>query len=162
MSDGLIAMSTPWAPIFLCRRNSASAVATRVAATAGFVGVAGELSQFQQTHGVSIDGVDLTTSALPDGWRSRLAKVQNENTAAPGGQPQYIGWCLDKEDLCVAKLCAFREKDRNFVDALISGNLVDPTLIADGIKTVPARYSSNIERAVAWLAYRSNPGDRTT
>ena len=126
------------------------------------VGVAGELSQFQQTHGFSIDGVDLTTSALPDGWRSRLAKVQNENTAAPGGQPQYIGWCLDKEDLCVAKLCAFREKDRNFVDALISGNLVDPTLIADRIKTVPARYSSNIERAVAWLAYRSNPGDRTT
>lgn len=29
------------------------------------------------------------------------------------------GWCLDKEDLCVAKLCAFREKDQNFVDALI-------------------------------------------
>jgi hypothetical protein len=126
------------------------------------VGVAGELSKFQQTHGFSIDGVDLTTSALPDGWRTRLVKLQNENTAGPGRKPQYIGWCLDKEDLCVAKLCAFRDKDRNFVDALISGNLVDPTLIADRIETVPARYSSNIERAVAWLAYRSNPGDRTT
>jgi hypothetical protein len=52
-------------------------------------------------------------------------KVQNENTAPPSGQPQYIGWCLDKEDLCVAKLCAFREKDRNFVDALIANGLVD-------------------------------------
>lgn len=31
------------------------------------VGVAGELSKFQQAHGFSIDGVDLTTSALPDG-----------------------------------------------------------------------------------------------
>lgn len=119
------------------------------------VGVAGELSQFQQTHGFSIDGVDLTTSALPDGWRTRLVKVQNENTAAPGGEPQYIGWCLDKEDLCVAKLCAFREKDRNFVDALIAAGLVDPTVIAARITTVPARYSSNIERGAAWLAFRT-------
>jgi hypothetical protein len=31
------------------------------------VGVASELSQFEQTHGFSIDGVDLTTSALPGG-----------------------------------------------------------------------------------------------
>ena len=83
------------------------------------VGVAGELSQFQQTHGFSIDGVDLTTSALPDGWRSRLVKVKRENTAAPGGQPQYIGWCLDEEDLCVANLCAFREKDHILLHSLM-------------------------------------------
>jgi hypothetical protein len=31
---------------------------------------------------------------------------------APDGEPQYTGWCLDKEDLCVAKLCAFRERTR--------------------------------------------------
>jgi uncharacterized nucleotidyltransferase DUF6036 len=125
------------------------------------VGAAGELSQFQQTHGFSIDGVDLTTSALPEGWRTRLVKVQNENTAAPGGQPRYIGWCLDKEDLCIAKLCAFREKDRNFVDALIADDLVDPALIADRIKNVPERYSSNIARAGAWLAFRHQPDDDT-
>jgi hypothetical protein len=74
---------------------------------------AGEFSTFEQPHGFSIDGVDLETSTLPDGWRDRLVKVQNVNTAAPAGQPQFTGWCLDKEDLCVAKLCAFREKDRN-------------------------------------------------
>ena len=51
-------------------------------------GVAGELSSFEQLHGYSIDGVDLETC-----------------------------WCLDKEDLCVAKLCALREKDQNFVTA---------------------------------------------
>ena len=48
-------------------------------------GVAGEFSPFEQTHGYSIDGVDLTTSALPDGWRGRLVRVQNANTAAPSG-----------------------------------------------------------------------------
>lgn len=46
-------------------------------------GVAGEFSSFEQLHGFSIDGVDLDTAVLPDGWRDRLVKVQNANTAAP-------------------------------------------------------------------------------
>jgi hypothetical protein len=103
-------------------------------------GAAGEFSPFEQLHGFSIDAVDLQTSALPDGWRDRLVKVQNENTAAPSGEPQFIGWCLDKEDLCVAKLCALREKDQNFVDALITADLVDPQVIATRLVTVPDRY----------------------
>lgn len=119
------------------------------------VGAAGEFSAFEQLHGFSIDGVDLTTSALPEGWRTRLVKVQNQNTAAPSGHPQYIGWCLDKEDLCVAKLCAFREKDRNFVHALIANGLVDPEVIAARVTTVPGRYTSSIERATSWLAHRT-------
>lgn len=55
---------------------------------------------------------------LVDGWRDRLVKVQNANTAARTGEPRFTGWCLDKEDLCVANLCAFRDKDRNLVAAL--------------------------------------------
>lgn len=69
-------------------------------------GVAGEFSPFEDLHGFSIDGVDLTTSVLPDGWRTRLVRVSNSNTAAPSGEPQFTGWCLDEVDLCVAKLCA--------------------------------------------------------
>lgn len=119
-------------------------------------GAAGEFSPFEQAHGFSIDGVDLQTSALPDGWRDRLVKVQNENTAAPSGEPQFIGWCLDKEDLCVAKLCALREKDQNFVDALIAADLVDPQVIATRLVTVPERYRRASQRAAAWLAHRTN------
>jgi hypothetical protein len=48
-------------------------------------GVAGEFSPFEELHGFGIDGVDLQTSALPAGWGKRLVKVQNANTAAPGG-----------------------------------------------------------------------------
>lgn len=54
-------------------------------------GVAGELSPFEDLHGFSIDGVD--------GWRDRLVRVQNANTAAPDGQSRFTGLCLDKEDL---------------------------------------------------------------
>lgn len=119
-------------------------------------GAAGEFSPFEQLHGFSIDGVDLQTSALPDGWRDRLVKVQNENTAAPSGDPQFIGWCLDKEDLCVAKLCALREKDQNFVDALIAADLVDPQVIATRLAAVPEHYRRASQRAAAWLTHRTN------
>ena len=114
-------------------------------------GVAGKFSSFEQLHGFSIDGVDLTTSALPDGWRDRLVRVQNENPAAASGSPQFTGWCLDKEDLCVAKLCALREKDQNFVAALLKARLVDAEVIASRLASVPDRYRPNAARAREWL-----------
>lgn len=118
-------------------------------------GVAGEFSPFEELHGFSIDGVDMETSALPDGWRDRLVKVRNANTAAPSGEPQFTGWCLDKEDLCVAKLCALREKDENFVSALIDAALVDPRVIAVRLLTVGDRYRAAAERAREWIASRA-------
>jgi hypothetical protein len=116
-------------------------------------GVAGELSPFAHTHGFWIDGVDLNTSVLAEGWHGRLVKVQNENTAAPLGQPQYIGWCLDKEDLCVAKLCALREKDENFVEALLRAGLVDPVVIDARLEGLPAQHRAEAKRARSWLAH---------
>jgi hypothetical protein len=115
-------------------------------------GVAGEFSPFEELHGFSIDGVDLETSALPVGWRERLVKVQNINTAAPSGHPQFTGWCLAPEDLCVAKLCAFREKDRNFVSALLDAGLVDAAVITTRLATVPEQYRPGAALAIAWLA----------
>lgn len=114
-------------------------------------GVAGEFSAFEELHGFSIDGVDLETAVLPHGWRGRLVKVQNANTAAPSGDPCFTGWCIDKEDLCVAKLVALREKDRNFVAALLEVNLVSADLIASRLPTVAGTHPDAVERALAWL-----------
>ena len=115
-------------------------------------GVAGEFSPFEDLHGFSIDGVDLETAALPEGWRDRLVKVKNANTAASGGQPVFTGWCLDKEDLCVAKICAFREKDREFVGALIGAGLVGATTIQQRLALVPAKYRESAAAAAEWVA----------
>jgi hypothetical protein len=117
-------------------------------------GVAGEWSPFEEQHGFSIDGVDLETAVLPTGWRDRLIKVQNTNTAALSGKPQYTGWCLDKEDLCVAKLCALREKDRNFVGALLDADLVDAEVIIGRLSEVPERHHMSATHAVTWLKAR--------
>lgn len=114
-------------------------------------GVAGELSLFEQTHGYSIDGVDLTTSVLPEGWRDRLVKVQNANTAAPGSDHQFTGWCLERHDLCVAKLCAMRTKDQNFVRALLDAGLVDPDVIESRFAQVSDAHAPAVERAASWI-----------
>jgi uncharacterized nucleotidyltransferase DUF6036 len=105
-------------------------------------------------HGFSIDGVDLDTAVLPEGWRDRLVRVQNANTAAPSGAPRFTGWCLDKDDLCVAKLCALREKDRNFVAALLDAGLVDTETITARLDLVPARWEPKTELARTWLDSR--------
>jgi hypothetical protein len=115
-------------------------------------GVAGEWSLFEEQHGFSIDGADLDTASLPDGWRERLVKVQNANTAAPSGSPQFTGWCLDKEDLCVAKLSAHREKDFEFVRALVGAGLVNPLVIADRLSMVPEKHQPAAAQALPWLA----------
>ena len=80
--------------------------------------------------------------------------MQNPNTAASTGTPQFTGWCLDKEDLCVAKLCALREKDQNFVDALLTAGLVDADTIAQRLPTVPEQFQPGATRALEWLAAR--------
>lgn len=114
-------------------------------------GVAGEFSTFEELHGFSIDGVDLDTAVLPEGWRDRLVKVQNANTAAPAGAPRFTGWCLDKEDLCAAKLIAFREKDLNFVGALLDHALVDSEVVKLRLGTVAHQHHTSTERATSWL-----------
>ena len=115
------------------------------------VGVAGEFSLFEDTHGFSIDGVDLKTATLPDGWRDRLVKVQNSNTASPDGKPEFTGWCLEKHDLCASKLCAFREKDINFVSALLEAGLVDAGTIAERLRHSPDDKATKADHALPWL-----------
>jgi hypothetical protein len=81
-------------------------------------GVLVEDSMFHETHHVYAQGVDATTAVLPDGWRKRLVRLDNENTNG------VTGWCLDRVDLCVSKLVAFRPKDLLFVSELLDANIV--------------------------------------
>ncbi len=115
-------------------------------------GVAGEWSPFEAQHGFSIDGVDLTTVVLPAGWRDRLVKVQTANTAAPSGDPRFTGWCLEPHDLCAAKLCAGREKDLNFVRALLGAGLIDGSTVAARLASIPSTHVLSAQRAAEWLA----------
>lgn len=81
-------------------------------------GSLGELSLFNQTHGFYVDGLSIESAILPRGWRKRCIRVQTPNTR------NNIGWCLECHDLAVAKLAAFREKDRDFVRVMLREGLI--------------------------------------
>ncbi len=81
-------------------------------------GALGELSAFHETHGFYVHSVGHETATLPKGWQKRCILVCNPNTRG------YKGWCLESHDLALAKLAAFREKDRRFVRVLLREGLV--------------------------------------
>jgi hypothetical protein len=60
----------------------------------------------------------------------------------------------DNDETARLKLCAFREKDQNFVTALLDARLVDAEVIAKRLATTPRKHHPAAERALAWLAAR--------
>jgi len=94
-------------------------------------GSIGEGSPFHDTFGYYAHGVWLNTATLPDGWRGRLIRVQNENTR------QVAALCLEPHDLAVSKLAAGREKDSEFVTALVRHGMIDPESMPALIDALP-------------------------
>ncbi len=76
-------------------------------------GAIGEGSQFHETYGYYAQGVGPETAVLPSGWMQRVHRLQNANTNG------RVGYCLDVQDLFLAKAAAGREKDRLFCMALL-------------------------------------------
>lgn len=88
----------------------------------------GELSLFHQTLGYYAHGVDPTTAVLPDGWESRLIRIENQNTMGA------IGWCLDANDLAFSKLAAGRERDLNVVRIRFQNQLASIDVIRERVQ----------------------------
>jgi hypothetical protein len=109
-------------------------------------GSIGELSPFHETFGYYAHGVSPETAILPDGWRSRLVKVANENT---GGA---TGWCLSPADLAVSKLAAGPEKDVAFVSALLGHGMVAAASVLDLLAGLPADTAAVVRARLARLA----------
>lgn len=118
-------------------------------------GAIGELSPFHAAFGYYGQGVDLGTATLSPGWRDRLVRYRNRNTA-PG-----VGLCLERHDCVASKLAAFREKDQAFAAALIDAGLVDRAVVAERIAQTPLepRRRAHI---IAWLAALPAQGAGTT
>lgn len=94
-------------------------------------GSIGEGSPFHQTFGYYAHGVAEETAVLPANWKERLVPLQNANTG--GG----TGLCLEVNDLAVSKLVAGREKDLDFVGALLRHHLAEPEVIRERLKVTP-------------------------
>ena len=85
-------------------------------------GAIGEDSDFHQVHGFYAEGIHVETAILPVGWRDRLI---TQPVPAGSNGPGVLASFLERHDLVVAKLAAFREKDIRFVSELAAAGLVD-------------------------------------
>lgn len=108
----------------------------------------GEWSQFHQDHGFYVQGVNVTTAVLPNGWEARTVQV------APDGPGGALARCLDPHDLCTAKLVRGEAKDLEFVDALVGAGLIEPASlvrICKKLSVSEGRRDITIKRAQAFL-----------
>jgi hypothetical protein len=96
-------------------------------------GALGELSQFHETHGFYVHGIDPSGVALPTGWGKRAIRVQSRATR------ENVGWCLEGNDLAASKLVAFRDKDREFVRVLLAEQMVSAKEIIRRLRQIPDR-----------------------
>jgi hypothetical protein len=96
-------------------------------------GALGLDSTFDGTFGYYADGVELATvSYAPAGWRERT--VQFTNAATQGA----VGLCMEPHDLAIAKLCAGRDKDLEFIQALLEASILDADLLFQRLEMVQA------------------------
>ena len=94
-------------------------------------GSLGEGSPFHETFGYYAQGVGSNTAVLPNGWKNRLQRVQNQATDGK------VGYCLDVLDLFMAKAAANREKDREFNIALLRYGFVSAEKAVDMVDFMP-------------------------
>jgi hypothetical protein len=103
-------------------------------------------SQFHQTHGFYIDGVDENTARLPPDWEER-ATVKSLEVA--GKTVRVVAPCA--EDLIVSKLARLDPKDKEFIQAYHSGRPLDLGLIEQRIRACYWEPAAVTDRAVAFI-----------
>ncbi len=108
-------------------------------------GAIGNLSLFHDTFGYYAHGVDDKTAIVPDGWMDRLVKVETTGTG------NAIGWCLEVHDLAVSKLAAGREKDLEFVGAMVREKMISVDVVRERLEKTPRLIPELKQRAIAWL-----------
>lgn len=114
-------------------------------------GSLGQGSQFHATFGYYADGVDFGTAIAPTGWQERLVSFATEGTG------DGRGWCLERHDLAAAKLAAGRQKDYEFVSALLDAGLLDVSVVAERLELLPRDrvLPGYLTKARAWMKARA-------
>jgi hypothetical protein len=97
-------------------------------------GAIGEGSRFHEQFGYYAQGVDEHTAVLPEGWRARLIRVENENTDG------NVGLCLEVHDLAISKYIAGRPKDLEFTAELARHQMTGPATLLERLVDTTHEY----------------------
>jgi len=67
----------------------------------------GQGSPFEAEHGYYLDPVSPPVATLPDGWESRLTRIELE--------PRLVAWFLEPNDAAVSKYARMEPRDREWI-----------------------------------------------
>lgn len=111
-------------------------------------GELGNKTKFFKQHGYYLDCTDPGLTTLPDGWMERLIPFRTPRT---GG---VTAWCLEPNDLFVSKLVAWREKDQQFLRAMLRHKFSKPAVVLRRIDDLPVSptHREELKELVAELA----------
>ncbi|MCB1262697.1 MAG: hypothetical protein KDB33_20215 [Acidimicrobiales bacterium] len=117
-------------------------------------GAIGEDSPFHASFGYYGQGVTLETAVLPNGWQDRTIAFDR-----PDAEPSHAR-CLEPHDLVIAKLVAGREKDFEFVTALIAADLINIRILLDRVLLLdtPGAVQERVRRSIERCARRAGYG----
>lgn len=113
-------------------------------------GSIGERSPFHEAFGYYAHGVGAETATLPAHWRERAVTIRSEATAG------VMGICPDPADLAVSKLAAGREKDRDFVIALLGHRITTLQEIEERTTELDEATAARIRSRLRSAAARAN------
>jgi hypothetical protein len=88
----------------------------------------GHGSMFHRTFHYYGDGVSPDTAIMPADWRTRAT----EHVVADGGA---VAICPSADDIAVAKLCAWREKDRDWLRVAFQAGIANAKRVAAMLRT---------------------------
>jgi hypothetical protein len=108
-------------------------------------GAIGALSSFDETFGYHADGVGPETAVMPPDWetRSRLYYVGDVTAICP-----------EVHDLAVSKCVALREKDADFVRALLRHGMIEADILVQRIGLLDAQ-AHPVQVIVDWARRRA-------
>jgi len=108
-------------------------------------GAIGEESPFHEEFGYYAHGVGPETAVLPEGWKERAVVVT-------GAATQNVrALCLHPADLAASKLVAGREKDRQFVGALLRHGIVTREALGAAVRGLPAPHQGTARTVLSSL-----------
>lgn len=86
----------------------------------------GENSAFHCDHGIYLDAVSPALPTLPEGWESRMLKVERDG---------LVVWFLHPDDAAVSKLARLDANDVRWVRAGIAARLISPPMVKAHFRT---------------------------
>jgi hypothetical protein len=120
-------------------------------------GALGDGSRFHETFGYYAHGVGPETAKAPRGWEQRLVRMTL--SAVDGGR--ITAWCLEANDLVLAKAVAGRERDWEYIEEALRYELVDPAVLRSRLPDLPVDRPrcKSIERMLTGTLKRINGSD---